>query len=404
MKNRNYKFIRVIAALALIILIMASSGCSFSPSGTQREASLTTGDHNCRFWCIVSRAAPASVIQAQLVTDPNSLKKLSYTNDDGWSVGYYTDVSSEPIVNRGKNPAYSDPHFDAAVAEAASATPHIAVSHVRNCSSGLCDIPNPHPFEKAKNGKYWLMGHNGTIDKSSLLSLIRPDYLAANPPVNGTDQSQWIDSELYFIFILQTLDDYHYDVKPALGHVIQCLCDKIPGTGEQLNFFLTDGTTIWGYRQGKSLYYFRNTSDTPYTVLASQYTSSSPGGWITLSDGQLVTMNQSGAPVIENIKNYFSPASIVVSSPNGGQSWVAGTKHAITWSVTNLTGYVKIELLKLGSPVRTITSGVTAISGSYNWSILTSQPSGSDYRIRITSTSNPTVSDTSDANFTIVHP
>jgi hypothetical protein len=120
-----------------------------------------------------------------------------------------------------------------------------------------------------------------------------------------------------------------------------------------------------------------------------------------MPDGQLVTMNQSSAPVVENIKNYFSPASIIVTSPNGGQSWVTGTKHAITWSVTNLTGYVKIELLKSGSPVRTIISSVAAGSGSYNWSIPTSQSSGSDYRIRITSTSNSAVSDTSDTNFTI---
>ena len=405
MKNRNYRFVRFIVALALIILILASSGCSLSASGAQREASLAAGDHNCRFWCIVSKAAPALVIQAQLETDPNSIKVLSYTNANGWSVGYYTDVNSEPIVNRGKNPAYSDPLFDAAVAEVASAAPRIVVSHVRNCSSGLCNIPNPHPFERVtKNGEYWLLGHNGTIDKSVLLSLIRSDYLKANPPVNGTDQSQWIDSELYFIFMMQTIEDYNYNIKPALGHVIQCLCDKIPGTGEQLNFFLTDGTTLWGYRQGKSLYYFYNKSGTLYSVLASQYTSSSQGGWITMSDGQLVTMNQSSAPVVENIKNYFSPPSITVISPNGGQSWVASTKHTITWSVTNLTGYVKIELLKSGSPVRTITSSVAASSGSYNWSIPTSQSSGSDYRIRITSTSNPAVTDASNANFTIVHP
>jgi hypothetical protein len=125
-----------------------------------------------------------------------------------------------------------------------------------------------------KNNEYWLMGHNGSIDKSVLLSLIRSDYLTANPPVNGTDQSQWIDSELYFIFILQTLEDYHYDVKPALGHVIQCLCDKIPDTGEQLNFFLTDGTNLWGYRQGNSLYYFYGTTGTQYSILASSNSES----------------------------------------------------------------------------------------------------------------------------------
>ncbi len=401
MKNRNYRFVRIIAVFALVILILTSSACGLSASLARGESSITNADHNCRFWCIVSLDAPASVIQAQLVTDTNSLKNLSYTNDDGWSVGYYPDGSFEPIVNRGKDPAYSDHLFNGAVTEAAGATPRIAVSHVRNCSSGLCGIPNPHPFERVKNGKHWLMGHNGTIDKSALLRLIRSNYLAANLPVYGADQSQWIDSELYFIFMLQTLEDYNYNIKPALGHVIQCLCDKIPGTGEQLNFFLTDGTNLWGYRQGKSLYYFYNTSKTMYSVLASQYTASSQGSWITMYDGQLVTMNQSSIPMVENIKNYFSPPSITVTSPNGGQSWVVGTKHSITWSVTNLAGYVKVELLKAGSPVRTITFNVAASSGSYSWSIPISQTSGNDYRIRITSTSNKAVADTSDANFTI---
>jgi hypothetical protein len=198
------------------------------------------------------------------------------------------------------------------------------------------------------------------------------------------------------------MEDYNFNVKPALGHVIQSLCDKIPGTGEQLNFFLTDGTTLWGYRQGNSLYCLYNLSGTAYSVLASQYTSSSQGGWITLSNNQLVTMIQNGAPVVENISNYFSPPSITVISPNGGQSWVVGTKKAVTWSVAYLAGYVKIELLKSGSSVRTITSSVAASSGLYNWSIYTSQSAGRDYRIRITSTSNPAVSDASDGNFTIV--
>ena len=402
MNNKVRRISYIVSILFVTMLILALLGCGIPQSGEQGVSSVNSPDHNCRFWCIVSQDAPAPMIQSQLVTDPNSLKNLSYANPNGWSVGYYPTGSSEPIVNRGQGPAYSDSLFDAAVAEAASATPRIAVSHIRKASSGLVNIPNPHPFERVKNGEYWLMGHNGTIDKSVLLSLIRPDYLAANPPIYGTNQSQWIDSELYFIFMLQTLEDYNYNVKPALGHVIQCLCNKIPGTGEPLNFFLTDGTTLWGYRQGNSLYYLYNASGTAYSVLASQYTSSSQGSWITMSDGQLITMIQNGAPVVENIKNYFAPSSITVMSPNGGQSWVTGTKNTITWSEAYLTGYVKIELLKSGSSVRTITSSVAASSGSYNWTIPTTQSSGSAYRIKITSTSNPAVSDASDANFSIV--
>ena len=264
------------------------------------------------------------MIQAQLLTDPNSLKNLSQANPNGWSVGYYTDGSSAPIVNRGEDSAYIDPLFDKAVSAAADITPPIVVSHVRNCSSGLCGIPNPHPFERTINGKLWLMGHNGTIDKSVLLSLIRPDFLTANPPVYGTVQSQWIDSELYFIFMQQTLMDDNYNVKPALGHVIQSLRDKIPGTGELLNFFLTDGTTLWGYRQGESLYYSSNSyhdnttnTNIAYSVLASQYTASSQGSWITMSDGQLVTLSKNAAPVVETIQNYFSPAAPSSPESNG---------------------------------------------------------------------------------------
>jgi len=340
MNIKNHRFVPIIASFALIMLILASSGSSLSTSGARGESSLATANHSCRFWCIVSTAAPSSVIQAQLLTDPNSLKNLSQNNPNGWSVGYYTDGSSAPIVNRGEDSAYIDPLFDKAVTTAANNTPPIVVSHVRHCSSGLCDIPNPHPFERTIDGKLWLMGHNGTINKSVLLSLIRPDFLTANPPVYGTDQSHWIDSELYFIFMQQTLIDDNYNVKLALGHVIQSLCDKIPGTGEQLNFFLTDGTTLWGYRQGESLYYSYNTyydnttnMNIPYSVLASQYTSSSQGSWIKMSDGQLVTMSKNAAPVVEYIQNYFSP-----SSPSNLKATAGNIQVTLSWSAPSSNG------------------------------------------------------------------
>jgi predicted glutamine amidotransferase len=402
MNAKRYRLITMIVLCVSILLVLAVAGCGRYSSESSGAPSLASTDHNCRFWCIISTLAPASVIQAQLVTDPNSLKILGAANPNGWSVGYFSGGSPQPVVNRGKDPASNDALFDAAVAEAANAKPCIVVSHVRKSTTGLLDIPNPHPFEGVtNNGKYWLMGHNGTIDKNVLLSLIRPEYLASHPPVNGTNLSEWNDSELYFIFMMQAIEDNNYNVKAAIGHVVQSLCDKISGTGEQLNFFLTDGTTLWGYRQGRSLYYFYSRVGTTYSVLASQYTSASQGSWVTMSDGQMVTMSQTGAPLVEAVKKYFSQPSITVVSPNGGESWVRGTKHAVTWSGTSLTGYVKIQLYKAGSAVRTISSAAAAAGGSFTWSIPSSQSLGSDYRIRITSTSSTAVSDTSDANFTI---
>ena len=182
MKAKNYRFVLIILALALVLPGLTSSG-SITATNARCEACLTAEDHNCRFWGIIAENVPAAVIQDHLVNLLNSIENLSAANPDGWSVGYYPDGNDDPTVNRGPDPAHSDPNFDLAVDEAAAATPRIAVSHVRNTSSGITPLSgNPHPFERVKDGRHWLMGHNGTIDKDVLYDpdhpndgLIRPD-------------------------------------------------------------------------------------------------------------------------------------------------------------------------------------------------------------------------------------
>ena len=99
------------------------------------------------------------------------------------------------------------------------------------------------------------------------------------------------------------------------------------------------------------------------------------------------------------------PPEIIVTSPNGPDTWNAGTVQSIRWNYNGDIGwYVKIELLKNGSLNRTIAYAVSKGnngSGSYNWTIPSAQSPGSDYRIRITSISKTAVKDTSDADFTI---
>jgi VCBS repeat-containing protein len=98
---------------------------------------------------------------------------------------------------------------------------------------------------------------------------------------------------------------------------------------------------------------------------------------------------------------------LTVASPNGGEKWAAGTTQTIRWSFAKATGYVKIELLKGGVHNRTITSKVsigTGGSGSYSWAIPSTQVSGGDYKVRITSTSSAGVTDSSDNNFAITSP
>ena len=99
--------------------------------------------------------------------------------------------------------------------------------------------------------------------------------------------------------------------------------------------------------------------------------------------------------------------TITVTSPNGDESWNTGNQYDITWVYTNLPSstYIKIELYKAGSFNRTINNRIMVNSSPYRWTIPQNQEPGSDYKVRISTTSGtPTISDESNGNFTIKVP
>jgi subtilase family serine protease len=94
--------------------------------------------------------------------------------------------------------------------------------------------------------------------------------------------------------------------------------------------------------------------------------------------------------------------SITVTSPNGGENWKAGTTQAIKWTSSGSPGTnVKIELLKGGTLNSTITTSTPISTNPYNWTIPSNQTPGNDYKMKITSTTNPVYNDSSNANFNI---
>jgi hypothetical protein len=102
------------------------------------------------------------------------------------------------------------------------------------------------------------------------------------------------------------------------------------------------------------------------------------------------------------ITSATSTPSIIVTSPNGGESWVPGTTPTITWTSSGSVGsYVNIYLLKAGAVVQTI-STYTLNDGSFaSWTIPDGFTMGTDYRIRITSATSASITDTSNSNFII---
>jgi hypothetical protein len=92
--------------------------------------------------------------------------------------------------------------------------------------------------------------------------------------------------------------------------------------------------------------------------------------------------------------------AITISSPNGGESWQAGTQKQINWT-DNISDPVKIELWK-GGVFNSLIKDTTASDGTYNWNIPYDLEDGSDYKIKITSHGDPDVFDFSDNDFTII--
>lgn len=93
-------------------------------------------------------------------------------------------------------------------------------------------------------------------------------------------------------------------------------------------------------------------------------------------------------------------STIAVISPNGGETFTAGTTNAITWS-SDITGNVRISLLKAGAHYSLISSS-TPNDGSFDWLIPSGLAAGTEYTVKIASAVTPLLFDVSDANFSVV--
>jgi hypothetical protein len=89
---------------------------------------------------------------------------------------------------------------------------------------------------------------------------------------------------------------------------------------------------------------------------------------------------------------------IQVTTPNGGESWKKGLSYFIQWQ-DNIPENVAIDLYKGDSLVKTIAK--TPSIGACAWEVGLDLEPGTDYTIRITSVTDATVGDRSDAAFSV---
>jgi hypothetical protein len=110
-------------------------------------------------------------------------------------------------------------------------------------------------------------------------------------------------------------------------------------------------------------------------------------------------MHLQGAGTI-HLQPYVSGPYLTVSYPNGGEEWEQGNTYAIKWS-SNVSGNVKIELLKGGAVDKTLAADV-ANNGEFDVEVTMDFTVGADYKIKITSLANDTVLSESAENFSII--
>ena len=95
-----------------------------------------------------------------------------------------------------------------------------------------------------------------------------------------------------------------------------------------------------------------------------------------------------------------APAPLVLTAPNGGETWTSGTTQAITWTATGVTA-VHLSYQIGGGPWTAIAQNVAATPASYAWTIPGVTGTA---RVRIVNAQNAAILDDSDNDFTITAP
>jgi hypothetical protein len=116
---------------------------------------------------------------------------------------------------------------------------------------------------------------------------------------------------------------------------------------------------------------------------------------LTLANNSKYTLDPNSSATV----SLYDPATIIITSPNGGEVLNVNTSYDITWN-DNLGENVKIELYKGGSFYGTVNAS-TVSDGSESWTVSSAIADASDYTFKITSLVDSNLFDFSNSNFSI---
>lgn len=203
-----------------------------------------------------------------LITSENNLLQQSRQdasgrpNPDGWGIAYRDHEGIQ--LFRSKTPAYQDPHFPEISRRARG---DLLFAHVRRMSHGERDVRNAHPFVHGN----WLFMHNGTIPNFPHIRRELSRKLYGNDSIATGGET---DSEFLFRYFLYWFrKNKNCDSRCVMTIIYQIIQQIIRLTPEKelpklaLNFVLTNGNYLLGFRRRRTLFYRNNQSG---TILSSE--------------------------------------------------------------------------------------------------------------------------------------
>ncbi len=203
-----------------------------------------------------------------LVEAKNSLLRQSEKdnsqrpNPDGWGFAYR--LGNEIILNKNPLPAFSDKKF---VPEARKLQTDLLFAHVRRKSYGTVCLENTHPF-LCDN---WIFMHNGNIPN---LDRFKRKLVRFLPDVQKVQTSGTTDSEFLFKYFLHWFQkNKNCDIYCVMNIIFTIIQKVIKMTEPEdrdalaLNFMLTNGDYLIGYRQNRSMHYIQREKE---IIIASE--------------------------------------------------------------------------------------------------------------------------------------
>ena len=118
---------------------------------------------------------------------------------------------------------------------------------------------------------------------------------------------------------------------------------------------------------------------------------------VAMLSGEIAALGGASAA---GIPEPTEPSALQLITPNGGESFQAGSAQTISWTVTSPSGLVQIELYRGGNLFQNLAQ-VPLSQSNYLWTINHSLGDTNTYRIQLTSVAHPLVADSSDGSFAV---